>query len=117
MILLLCLVFGLPFLAITDLFPLHRFGMFVQIPDQHKYMDSLKIEVKVGDKNWERLKTGNSYMDESYLPLYAKKSLRNIEDRKSFGDKIHKSLKEKPDSIQVIYSNIGRAQNLRIYPL
>jgi hypothetical protein len=111
------LVFGLPFLAITDLFPLHRFGMFAQAPTQIKNSDTFEIQLKLHGDNWEKLKTGNAYMDESYLPLLAKKCFQNLIDKKEFGEKIHCSLKEKPDSIRISELNINKtAQVLNIYP-
>jgi hypothetical protein len=117
MILILCLVFGLPFMAITDLFPLHRFGMFAQKSSLKLNSETFEIEIKLKDKNWEKLKTGNSYMDESYLPLLAKKCILNVINKSEFGKKIHISLKEKPDSIRISQMNENNSQQtLSIYP-
>ena len=117
MILTLCLVFGLPFLAITDLFPFHRFGMFAQKPQQNNDIEIYHLEVKTGQKTWESLKTGNAYMDESYLPQLAQKCMHNSDFKKDFGAKIYASLKDKPDSVQVNISGSNTPRNFILFPL
>jgi len=117
MIIILCLAFGSPFLAITDLFPLHRFGMFAQMPESNNQIETYQIELKVFGKNWVPLKTGNTYMDESYLPFLAKKNIKHPESKKEFGKKIHLSLKEQPDSIKVTVSNGNKDNDFILFPL
>ena len=90
-------VFGIPFLMLTDLFPLHRYGMFARIP-----VSAPESPVKIlvyQNGNWTELSSGSPYLDAGILP---RKSLE------AFGDSLKESqfrlallstFKKKPDSI------------------
>jgi len=96
----LVLIFGLPFLLITDLFPLHRYGMFAALPSHET--KTVKTEIHVhSDRHWKKLVTGNEYLDAGYLPKEAELAFgkRNLE--KTLGLKLVQALKNEPDSILI----------------
>ena len=116
-ILALLMVFGIPFVMMTDLFPFHRYGMFARIPESKNEVFQYAIEVKENGKPWEKLKTGNEYIDKNYLPLLSFKSVSGNAQYADLGEKIWKSLGEKPDSIRIIKSvQHTEKQVFTIYP-
>jgi hypothetical protein len=111
------LFFGLPFLGLTDLFPLHRFGMFALVPTDQKKVESFEIQVKNPKENWKTLQTGNEYFDKNYFPVLASRSFYDKEKSIKLGLKINNTLIEKPDSIRIIStSGSTLTQSSIIYP-
>lgn len=110
------IAFGLPFLAITDLFPLHRFGMFARIPETPEKVEHFWFETRVSDKGWQKLQTGNPYFDHSYLPVLAEKGYRIPQEYEKWILKLRSVRSEKPDSIRIVRTS-GKTVSLKsIYP-
>jgi hypothetical protein len=97
------LVFGLPFLFMTDLFPFHRFGMFARIPDKNK-PDAIVIRVKEGE-NWKELKSGSPNLDRGLLPSEAAACFSDKQKAEVFFSKIRASLRPAPDSMILEMNN------------
>lgn len=115
--LVLVVTFGLPFLAITDLFPLHRFGMFARIPETKGSIEFFEFQTKTKNGTWQKLKTGNDYMDQSYLPLLAERCFGSNDKQMVMGNKLAASLKDKPDSIRIAKSGLEKlSQHFTIFP-
>jgi hypothetical protein len=110
----LVLFFGLPFLAITDLFPFHRFGMFARIPSNENSLIQYHVETHQPDSVWKILQTGNEYMDKSYIPLLARKAIHDPAEQRQLAEKLLKNLKEKPDSIRI--SGSAGEKSILIFP-
>jgi hypothetical protein len=110
------LVFGLPFLAITDLFPFHRFGMFARIPEKAQDVSQYVFEVKEPGKSWKKLEAGNPYFDYNYFPLLAEKGFQNPDLGQNLGSKLFSSLEEKPDSIRIFRTKENQGTFICIYP-
>lgn len=101
-LILILLVFGLPFLVITDLFPLHRYGMFARIPENPAQVERYSFETKTLGSKWQKLQTGNPYFDDSYLPALAEKVYHLPADSEKWVMKLRSVPKEKPDSIRIL---------------
>ena len=116
LIILFVLVFGIPFLLITDLFPLHRYGMFAGVSRQPGKTEKFRIEMKVAG-SWQTLSAGNEYLDKNYFPLQAEQAFRNPAYRQELADKIRASLRTKPDSVLII-QEVGNSSDVQllIYP-
>jgi hypothetical protein len=116
LVILLVLIFGIPFLLITDLFPLHRYGMFASISMQQGGIEKFQIQTKVAG-SWQPLSAGNAYLDQNYFPLQAELAFRNPSYRPELADKIRASLRTKPDSVFIIRRVASSADiQLLIYP-
>ena len=116
LLILFILIFGIPFLLITDLFPLHRYGMFAGISSQSGESEKFHIEMKVAG-SWQTLSAGNEYLDNNYFPLQAEQAFRTPAYRPELAGKIRASLRTKPDSVFII-RKAGQSQDvhLLIYP-
>jgi len=116
LIILFVLVFGIPFMLITDLFPLHRYGMFAGISRQPGESEKFQIEMKVAGR-WQTLSASNEYLDNNYFPLQAEHAFRTPAYRPELADKIRASLRTKPDSVLII-RKAGQSQDVKlvIYP-
>lgn len=80
-IFILLFVFGIPFLLISDWFPLHRFGMFARIPVSIEKQVQFRI-VTLQSGTWKSFETGNAYFDQSYTSLWAKRAWNEDDFRK-----------------------------------
>lgn len=98
--LLITLFFGLPFLALSDLFPFHRFGMFATHPQSEQGWEKIELE-SFKDGTWKHIESGNAYMDFNYLPQMASRVLKNAEKETELGKKLALTLLPKPDSIRI----------------
>lgn len=116
LVILFVLIFGVPFLLITDLFPLHRYGMFAGISRQPGVSEKFHIDLKVAGR-WQTLMAGNEYLDQNYFPLQAELAFRNLSYRPELADKIRASLRTKPDSVLII-RKAGKSDDVQllIYP-
>lgn len=99
--LLIALVFGLPFIGLTDFFPLHRYGMFARLAESDagtpgKY----SIEIHLGGQ-WQTLAAGNDYLDRNYFPLLAERAFGNPFREAELVAKLKASQKVQPDSIRL----------------
>lgn len=94
--------FGLPFVLITDLFPLHRFGMFARLPDQKSTTSKCYLETKTGTSDWLILKTGNAYFDEGYLSKLGSEAIDDPSMAKNLAEKLKKTLYPVPDSLRMV---------------
>lgn len=83
------MAFGLPFLGIVDLFPLHRFGMFARIPESGSYADFRLVKFQNGQ--WQEIKFGNAYFDDSYGKIWASRAWNDS----LFRQKLSRVLSEK----------------------
>ncbi|HRH33871.1 MAG TPA: hypothetical protein PKY12_02385 [Catalimonadaceae bacterium] len=99
----LILFFGLPFLAVTDFFPLHRFGMFARLPLTPTEEYKSEIQVKKGNK-WQRFETGNAYVDQNYMSIWGNRSTHDLEFRKRLSAQIRKNGLAPSDSIRLLYT-------------
>jgi len=110
------LIFGIPFLLITDLFPLHRYGMFAGISKQKGEPEKFHLKMKVAG-SWQTLSAGNEYLDNNYFPLQAELAYRTPAYRTELADKIRASLRIKPDSVFII-RKAGQSEDIQllIYP-
>ena len=101
-ILLFIIAFGLPFLLIGDLFPLHRFGMFARtIPLEQQESDYF-ISYKMDSTGWTKLSTGNEYMDAEYFPIWAKNAFLDSKKANQLVLKLIQTMPSDPDSICLI---------------
>jgi hypothetical protein len=64
------LIFGIPFILMTDLFPLHRYGMFASLPGNPSIKKKYEIEIFLKG-TWQVLTSGNEYLDHGYFPVQA----------------------------------------------
>lgn len=110
---LICLAFGLPFLLLADLFPLHRFGMFASLPKQAVSYSRFQMEVKVRGK-WTAFKTGNAYFDESYLSTLALEAWGNPEKEQLFRSRLAASTHVLYDSIRWIRTERNGLQQIHL---
>lgn len=111
------LAFGLPFVVITDLFPLHRFGMFARMPNPGEEVQLFSIEVKVGNEPWKTLLTGNPYFDKSYFYHLASDAFGKKEKSSALADKLRRTLSPQPDSIRLVKEVLNaEIQTVVIYP-
>lgn len=111
------LAFGLPFVLITDLFPFHRFGMFARTPTADEEIQRYSIELKIKEKRWKMLKTGNPYFDKSYFCQLASDAFNRPEKRPNLAFKLVQTLDLKPDSIRLVkYAMNAPIRYLLIYP-
>ena len=116
LIILFVLIFGVPFLLITDMFPVHRYGMFAGISRQPGELEKFHIEMKVAG-SWQILSAGNEYLDSNYFPLQAEQAFHTPAFRSELADKIKASLRAKPDSVLIIRKGGKSADvQLLIYP-
>jgi len=93
----LVLVFGIPFLLITDLFPLHRYGMFARIP-----VSAPESPVKIlvhKDGNWAELSSGSPYLDAGILPRKSLEAFGDTLKESQFRLALLSTFKKVPDSI------------------
>lgn len=116
LLILFILIFGIPFLLITDLFPLHRYGMFAGISRQPGEMKKFHIKMKVAG-SWQTLSAVNEYLDQNYFPLQAEQAFRTPAYSSELADKIRASLRTKPDSVLII-QEVGNSSDVQllIYP-
>lgn len=90
----LVLAFGLPFLAISDLFPFHRYGMFARMPAKTKAESRFSIDYKkLGE--YHSVQSGNGYVDNNYLPLWAEKAASDS----AFAQKIKRELSKRDSTL------------------
>jgi hypothetical protein len=94
------IVFGIPFLLMTDLFPLHRYGMFAGLARKKQPLSQYSIEIHLTGK-WTKLEAENEYLDKNYFPLVAERAFGHLESEASLASKINASQKIKPDSIRI----------------
>jgi hypothetical protein len=110
------MVFGLPFLMLTDLFPFHRYGMFALIPEKSDKVEHFCFETRVSNQAWQKLQTGNLYFDNSYLPVLAEKGYRIPNETEKWILKLRSVPAEKPDSIRIVRTS-GKTISLKsVYP-
>jgi hypothetical protein len=93
----LILVFGIPFLLITDLFPLHRYGMFARIPVSAPESPVKILEYK--DGNWTELSSGSPYLDAGILPRKSLEAFGDTLQESQFRLALLSTFKKVPDSI------------------
>lgn len=93
--------FGIPFLAVSDLFPFHRFGMFAQLPVSSNSEFLGQIQIKK-DGKWQKAETGNAYLDKNYFPLWANRAMREPEFKKRLLAQFQKNGTAKADSIRFV---------------
>jgi hypothetical protein len=95
-------LFGIPFLAMQDLFPLHRYGMFARsarLPGS--LLKHYSIEIRHPGRNWEELQTGSPYFDSGFFPEWARRAVEKPEIRTAFTRKIKLSFPITPDSVRI----------------
>lgn len=97
----LLIFFGIPFLAVSDLFPLHRFGMFARQPLVSTAEFKGEIQIKK-DGSWQKAETGNAYLDKNYFPLWANRAMREPDFRKRLFAQFQKNGNAKADSIRIV---------------
>ena len=111
------IAFGLPFVLITDLFPLHRFGMFARMPNPNEEVQLYSIELKINPKPWQTLETDNPYFDKSYFYHLASDAFGEREKSESLADKLIQTLSPKPDSIRLVKQSMNASsKSSLIYP-
>ena len=111
------IAFGLPFVLISDLFPLHRFGMFARMPNPTEEVQIYSIEVKTKPKHWLKLEIGNPYFDKSYFYHLASDAFDNQKKTASLADKLLNTLSAKPDSIRLVKQTMNTTvKSFIIYP-
>ena len=111
------IAFGLPFVLITDLFPLHRFGMFARMPNPDEEVQLYSIELKINPKPWQTLETGNPYFDKSYFYHLASDVFDEREKSESLAEKLIHTLSPKPDSIRLVKKSMNASsKSILIYP-
>lgn len=107
-------VFGLPFLGLVDLFPLHRFGMFARLPES----GSLPVFrlVKFQNGQWQALTFGNAYFDDSYGKIWASRAWSDSLFRKKLTKVL--SAKIPADSLPLAIEKINQldVQRLSLKP-
>lgn len=110
-------LFGIPFLAMQDLFPLHRYGMFARSARlQGSLLRHYSIEVRHPARNWEPLQTGNPYFDAGYFPEWARRAAEKPEYRNGFARKIKLSFPTPPDSVRIRIRDGAGAGRLLVLP-
>lgn len=93
----LVLVFGIPFLMLTDLFPLHRYGMFARIPASAPESPVNILVYK--DGNWTELSSGSPYLDAGILPRKSLEAFGDSLKESQFRLSLLSTFKKMPDSI------------------
>lgn len=106
-------VFGIPFLLITDLFPLHRFGMFARIPGKKQGMNVEVIQFREGKKL--QVLTGNHCLDKGILASLSAAAWTVPQKAEELTGRLLPSLHPVPDSI-FLCSPKPSDQCKRIYP-
>jgi hypothetical protein len=112
--LLIPLVFGIPFLLLTDLFPFHRYGMFARIPNS-KTGPEVRILLANRDTTLA-LETGSPCLDRGILARLAEAGFSDQKEAHNLLDKIRPSLNPFPDSILLEQKQNSGWQRKRIYP-
>jgi len=112
--LLIPLVFGIPFLLLTDLFPFHRYGMFARLPSKIQ-PEEVRIRIKEGS-DWKEFQTGSPCLDRGILARLAEAGFSDQKEAQNLLDKIRPSLNPFPDSIFLEQKHSRGWQRKRIYP-
>ena len=102
--------FGIPFLVITDLFPLHRYGMFARVALPASKPTLFSIETKTNPSPWKKLTIGNPYFDNSYLPTWAARTYHDTANAPFLVSGLRKSLGQKLDSVRIVAHSEGAQQ-------
>lgn len=112
--LLIPLIFGIPFLLLTDLFPFHRFGMFARIPAKNP-----AAEVRIllcGSDTAMLLETGSPCLDRGLLNQWAAAAFQDSSKADLLLEKLRPSLRPFPDSVFLEQKQPEGWQRKRIFP-
>ena len=112
--LLIPLIFGIPFLLLTDLFPFHRFGMFARFPVK-KPAPEIKI-LLYGSDTVMLLKTGSPCLDRGLLNQWAQAAFKDSSKADLLLEKLRPSLRPFPDSVALEQKQSAGWQRKRIFP-
>jgi len=107
------LVFGIPFLLLADLFPLHRYGMFSGLARPEIVFSQYSIHIHLAGK-WQKLEAENEYLDKNYFPMEAMRAFGDKESENKLVSKIRASLRVKPDSIRLESDSASASTTYRI---
>ena len=110
----LLIIFGLPFLLLTDLFPFHRFGMFARMPHR-KPEREVKI-LMASEGKWKQAVSGSPCLDNGALRQTALEAFENRGMESQMLSKILPSLKPQPDSIALETTENQNLCRRIIYP-
>ena len=110
----LVIIFGLPFLMLTDLFPFHRYGMFARMPAKNPESEVRILTANEG--KWKQLQTHSPNLDKGALPGLAAAAFGNPVKEKSLVEKILPSINPVPDSIALIKTAHPKPWKRIVYP-
>lgn len=112
--LLIPLVFGIPFLLISDLFPFHRFGMFAR-HSSAPVTEETRILLAVGD-TLMKLESGSPCLDRGLFPQLASHAINDEESAGVLLEKLRTVLNPFPDSVFVEQESPEGCLRKKIFP-
>jgi hypothetical protein len=112
--LLIPLIFGIPFLLLTDLFPFHRYGMFARLPAADPSPEC-RILLANADTLLE-LKTGSPSLDRGLVSRWAAAGWQYDSAAAQLLQMLRPSLVPFPDSVFISQKNPAGWQRKRIWP-
>lgn len=108
-------VFGVPFVLVAELFPMHRFGMFARRPNPGEGTTKAHLETKTDDEPWKKLETGNAYFDNGYFSTLAQQAANEEPKKAQLAQNLAHTLHPAPDSLRIVVT--GMSGKSEVYPL